>query len=46
MKRMTLFSVLLNMAGLLAMWCGAIVLLGMLAGAAWALLSWGWSLIW
>lgn len=46
MRRMTLLTLLLNMAGLVAMWCGAIVLFGMLAGAAWALASWGWGLIW
>ena len=46
MRRMTLLSLLLNMAGLVAMWVSALVLAGMLAGAAWALLSWGWGLIW
>ena len=45
MRRMTLFSLLLNVTGLVIMWCSAIVLLGMLAGAAWALVSWGWSLV-
>jgi hypothetical protein len=43
---MTLTSLVLNLIGLAIMWCSAIVLLGMLAGAAWALASWGWGLIW
>ena len=46
MRRMTLTSLVLNMVGLLIMWCSAFVLFGMLAGAAWALMSWGWGLIW
>jgi hypothetical protein len=37
---------LIVMLGMLAVWAGAIVLLGLLAGTAWALLSWGWGLIW
>lgn len=45
MRRMTLFQTLLNMAGLVAIWAGAIFLLGMLAGVAWSLLVWGWSLV-
>lgn len=45
MRRMTLFSLLLNVLGLVIMWAGAIFLFGMLAGVAWALLSWGWSLV-
>jgi hypothetical protein len=45
MKRMTLTSLVLNIAALALMWAGALALFGMLAGAAWALLSWGWSLV-
>jgi hypothetical protein len=42
---MTLLSLLLNMAGLVAMWVSVIVLFGMLAATAWSLLVWGWDLI-
>lgn len=45
MRRMTVVSLLLNMAGLVIMWAGAIFLMGMLAGVAWSLLVWGWSLV-
>jgi hypothetical protein len=45
MRRMTLVNLLLNMAGLVVMWAGAIFLMGMLAGVAWSLLVWGWSLV-
>lgn len=45
MRRMTVFSLLLNVAGLVIMWAGALVLMGMLAASAWALLSWGWGLV-
>jgi hypothetical protein len=45
MRRMTLFQTLLNMAGLVIMWVSSIVLMGMLAASAWALLSWGWDLV-
>jgi hypothetical protein len=45
MRRMTMFQTLLNVAGLVIMWAGALVLMGMLAASAWALLSWGWDLV-
>ena len=45
MRRMTLFQVLLNLTGLVIMWVSSLVLLGMLAASAWALVSWGWDLI-
>ena len=45
MRRMTLTSLVLNMIGLLIMWASAFVLLGMLAASAWALVSWGWGLV-
>lgn len=44
MRRNGVKQMLLNVTGLVIMWCGALFLLGMLAGAAWALLSWGWDL--
>jgi hypothetical protein len=46
MKRMTLTGLVLNIAALALMWASALVLLGMLAASAWALLEFGWSLIW
>ena len=45
MRRMTLFQLLLNMAGLAIMWVSVVVLVGMLAGVAWSLMAWGWSLV-
>ena len=45
MRRMTLFQTLLNMAGLAIIWASSLVLLGMLAASAWALVSWGWDLV-
>jgi hypothetical protein len=45
MRRMTLLSLLLNMAGLVIMWAGAFALFGMLAATAWALIEFGWNLV-
>jgi hypothetical protein len=45
MRRITLFQTLLHMAGLLFVWASSIFLFGMLAGVAWSLLVWGWSLV-
>lgn len=45
MRRNGTMQMLLNIAALALMWAGALALFGMLAGAAWALLSWGWSLV-
>jgi hypothetical protein len=42
---MTLFQTLLNVTWLVVLWVSSIVLVGMLAASAWALLSWGWNLI-
>jgi hypothetical protein len=46
MRRNGMTQLVMNLTALAIMWCAAIFLVGMLAGAAWALLLWGWGLIW
>lgn len=45
MKRYGMTQMLLNITALAIVWCASIFLVGMLAAAAWALLQFGWGVV-
>lgn len=45
MKRYSKTQMLLDITALTVMWCAAFFLVGMLAAAAWALLQFGWGMV-